>query len=64
MTELERLEINIPIIEDRIKSMRESYESGKHFGNRSDLLCDITMTNIRLEEDKQTLKELKNERKL
>jgi len=58
LSEKEKLEYSIKKSEDRIKSMRETYDSGIIFGRSSDLLCDITMREIELYDYKEKLEKL------
>ena len=47
------MENEIKELEARIKEMQERYDSGNVYGRKSDLLCDITMTKIKLEKLKE-----------
>lgn len=47
------MENEIKELEARIEKMQERYDSGNVYGRKSDLLCDITMTKIKLEKLKE-----------
>ena len=58
MSEIERLKVNIKRNTKLIESMRQAHKDRNCMYKLSDLLCDITMSEIRLEESKQRLIDL------
>jgi hypothetical protein len=61
LTKREQLEFQILKKENSIGNKRESYDTGNVFYNKSELLCDITMEEVKLEDLKEELKQLKSE---